>query len=596
MKKKSALLFVLGLTAGCLPTIAQAESSDASQSAVPVLSVESHLRGSAYTNGKSTLKYHLHTDVSYADDSNAVFTLTMPDGSEIDDSKIDCSSASVSLSQGDGYYSSEYVLLAAALDGEWQDGQYIYTLSDGDFELNLDQYPLVDLDSGREWSCLGGDGAGNYHFNLTVSGIVYDGEMVEAQTFPLDISVYGYNYSEDAINLYGETGTPPISPEFASLEEKADVSVPSSAQPVWTWIGAGDIPILCDHLADDFYITWDADSDASGLTSSDITVILTGQYGDMLILEPEKDYFVQSSRTETQIALTYQNWAFTPVYTSMTIEVNGEHASASETFDIASVYVYEAQQGGGGQTVDGTVTAYSFYGLANLESWEQLMSPAIYLLTCEQDGVIMYYTQEKDGTPSLTDDITKAFQFDASGPEERNQQLIGNTLYITARRDMREIEKTIGDETISFTQLYPGRDSGVNGGGSLLSPSDCDQSLQPEAGYAIPWGTDNWITNEKWAWQTGVEQGWTGISITPYTGKFEWEIPLGSSEQFSASLNGEDVDVIWQIVGDTDEGTSVSENGLVTVSETESHSSFAVTAADQEGRLGTVTIKVASPE
>lgn len=596
MKRKLASLFVFGLTASCFMTVAHAEDSASSQSGLPVLSVDSHLSGSAYTNGKSTLKYHLNTNVSYDSDSSAVFTLTMPDGSEIDDSKIDCSNASVILTEGDGYYPSEYVFLATSLDGEWQDGQYTYTLSDGDLELDLSQYPVLDPDSGREWSCLGGDGAGNYHFNLTVSGILYDGEPVESQTFPLDISIYGYNYSEDAVSLYGENGTEAISPEFASLEEKTGTAEQSQTEPVWTWVGTGDVPILCDHLADDFYITWDTDTDASSLTSADITVTLTGKYGDTLTLEPEKDYFVQSSETETQIALTYQNWAFTPVYTSMTIEVNGTNAAASQTFDIASVYVYEAQQGGGGQTVDGTVTAYSFYGLANLESWQQLMSPAIYLLSCEQDGVTMYYAEDENGTASLTDDITKAFQFDASGAEDRNQQLVGNTLYITTRQNLREIEKTVGEETISFTQLYPGRNSDVSGGGSLLSPSDCDQELLPEAGYVIPWGTDNWITNEKWAWQAGVEQGWMGISVTPYTGKFEWEIPVGSSEQFSASLNGEDVDVTWEIFGDVEEGTSVSENGLVTISETESHASFAVTVTDQEGHLGTVTIKVTQPE
>lgn len=591
MKRKLASLFILSLMTGCMANEACAESSD-----IPVLSVESSLSGSAYTNGKSTLKYHLNTAVSYDSDSKAIFQLSMPDGSKIDDSKIDCSNASVILDQGDGYYPSEYLFHATDLDGEWTDGLFVYTLSDSDLELDLTKYPLADLDSGREWSCLGGDGSGNYHFNLTVSGILYDGNPVEAQTFPLDLSIYGYNYTEDAVNLYGETGTAAITPEFSSLSAASATSPEAQQDPIWTWVGAGEMPILCDHLADNFYITWDTDTDGSDVTSADVSVTLQSAYGDTLSLTPDQDYFVHSEKGETQIALTYQNWAFTPVYTSMTIDVKNPNAETSQTFDIASVYVYEAQQGGGGQTVDGTVTAYSFYGLANLDSWEQLMSPAIYLLSCEQDGTVMYYAEDESGTAYLTENPEEAFRFDASGAEDRNQQLIGNTLYITTKKEMRQVEKTVGESTVVFTQFYPGRDSSVDGGGSLLSPSVCDSTLSAEPGYVIPWGTENWITNEKGAWQKGVETAWTGISVTPYTGKFEWEIETGASEQFEASLDDKAVDVTWEIYGDVDEGTSVSQDGLVTVAESESHPSFAVTVTDENGTLGTVTIKVVQPE
>lgn len=586
MKKKLASLFILGLTAGCLSAVAYADD------ATPTLSVESNLFGSVYTNGKSTLKYHLNTTLSYAEDSSAVLTLTLPDGSPVDDSKIDSSNATVILDEGDGYYPSEYLFHATTLDGEWQNGSLTYTLDDDALELDLTQYPLADLDSGREWSCLGGDGHGNYHFNLTVSGILYDGKPVESQTFPLDILVYGYNYSDDAVNLYGENGTEPIQPEFASLSDKSGAAAEAQAEPIFTWVGAGEVPILCDHLADDFYITWNADADASALTSADVTITLANERGDSKVLVADQDYFVQSDKGETQIALTYQNWAFIPVYTTMTIEVNGEGAAAAQTFDIGSVYVYEAQQGGGGQTVDGTVTAYSFYGLANLESWDQLLSPAIYLLSCEKDGTTFYYAEDENGTASLTEDMAQAFQFDASGPEDRNEQLIGNTLYVTSRQVMREVEKTVGEETITFKQAYPGRDSAISAGGGLLNPSACDPELKAAPGYVIPWGTTNWITNEKWAWQKGIEEGWIGISVTPYQGKFEWSVQKGASEQFTSAVS----DVTWQIFGDVDEGTSVSQDGLLTIAENESHPSFAVTVTDKDGNLGTVTIKVTKPE
>ncbi|MDO4274472.1 MAG: hypothetical protein Q4D16_12445 [Eubacteriales bacterium] len=581
MKRKSASIILTSLLIGCFPIAVSAAEA-------PVLEVESHLLGSAYTNGKSTLKYHLNTGVSYGEDSQCIFTLSLPDGSSVDDSKIDCSSASVSLTNGDGYYPEEYTFQAVELNGEWKNGQFIYRLDQGDLELNLDLYPLEDKDSGREWSCLGGDGHGNYHFNLTVSGIVYDGAEVESQSFPVDISIFGYNYTSDAQKLYGEEGSPTIQPVFSSLKEKTNTSPEVKDEPVWTWVGDGEKPILCDALADDFYISWPENIDASSLTNSDVTITLSNNNGETLALSADKDFYIQSEGSETQIALTFQNWAFTPVYTSMTIDVDGT-AKASETYDIGSVYVYEAQQGGGGQTVDGTVTAYSFYGFANLESWEQILGTPAYLLKTEKDGAEYYYAEDADSNGYLTQAPEEALTFDAV--EERNPQLIGNTVYITTRTDLKEIEKTVDGENIVFTQAYPGWDFPLPLG-SLLSPNACDESLEAAPGYVIPWGTENWITNEKWAWQKGIEEGWTGIEVTPYEGKYEWKVAKGASQQFSAETDS----LTWEIIGDIDEGTSVTQEGLLTVAEDESHPSFAVTVTDPDGNLGTVTIKVTNPE
>lgn len=579
MKRTIATLSVLALSLSCFPVISFAESP----SEAPSLEIESSLHGTAYTNGKSTLKGHLNTTVTYDSDSQAVFTLAFADGSEIDDSKIDCSGASVILDEGDGYYPSEYVFSAETLEGEWNDGQFTYTLSEGDFEINRDDYPQTDTDSGREWSCLGGDGAGHYHFNLTVSGIVYDGQEVESQTFPLDITIYGYNYTSDAESLYGETGVS-VTPEFASLADKSGASAEAETEPVWTWIGDGEQPILCDQLQDDFYVTWPDGTDASTLSAEDVTITLASGYGETRELVPDQDYYVSSSAQETQIALTYINWEFIPVYRTMTIQVAGENAEAEMTYDIGSVYVYEAQQGGGGDSTENVVTAYSFYGFENLESWEQIMKPAATVLACETDGVTMYYAEDADGNGSLTENVEEAYTIDASGEEDRNQQLAGNSVYITRKDTSDTVEKTIDGETVTFTQQSIG--------GGLLSPSECDPSLTAAPGYVIPWGTENWITNEKWAWQKGVETGWTGISVTPYEGKFEWSVEVGTSCQFEADAEN----VTWEIYGDVDEGTSVTQDGLVTVAETESHASFAVTVTDADGNHGTVTVKVAQPE
>ena len=77
MKRTIATLSVLALSLSCFPVISFAESP----SEAPSLEVESSLHGTAYTNGKSTLKGHLNTTVTYDSDSQAVFTLAFADGS-----------------------------------------------------------------------------------------------------------------------------------------------------------------------------------------------------------------------------------------------------------------------------------------------------------------------------------------------------------------------------------------------------------------------------------------------------------------------------------------------------------------------------------
>lgn len=577
MKKKVVSLFLMAIGVGCIGMQANAGGNADIQ-----LNVESSLNGSAFTHNKSTLKHHLETNVTYSDDSQAVFALTMADGSEVDDSKIDSSSAKVELVDGEGYYPSEYVFSATQLDGTWEGGQYIYKLSEGDLELNKSVYPLKDVDSGREWSALNGDGAGNYIFNLKVSGIVYNGNEVEDVIFPVSVHVFGFNYTEDAVSLYGEEGTLPIEPVFTELTDKPEVSDTA----VFTWVGDGDKPVLCDQKEDDFYISWPEGTDASGLTAQDVKITLTSSAsGKTKVLTADQDYYINAGAEETQIALTYINWAFVPVYDTLTIET----PNASETFDIASVYVFEAQQGGGGTTVDGTVTAYSFYGLQNLESWDQIMQPAYYLLFAEQeDGSVLYYAETEEGIGYLTDDQAQAYQLDASGENYRNQQLIGNTVYITTNSDMENVDKEVDGETIAFTVYAPGRNDAVSGGGKLKSPAECDQTLKAAPGYAIPWGTENWITNEKWAWQSSVEEGWCGINIAPTTGHGEFKMAVGTQQQFEADAKVEH----WEIAGDVAEGTTLSESGLLSIAEDETLPSFAVTAVGADGSVGAMNIKI----
>ncbi|MCI7813277.1 MAG: hypothetical protein SO016_03290 [Lachnospiraceae bacterium] len=582
MKKRMVLLCSALALCGCCSAIYAEEAT------APSLSVESNIYGSAFTHGKTGLVvYATNTQVEYAEDSQAIFTLVLPDGSPVDDSLIDCSNASVTLTDGDGYYTGEYAFHKTALDGKWENGQYVYRLDAGDLVMNLDTYPYPDLESVREMSSLGGDGSGNYYLNLTVSGIVYDGVPVEDQTFRIHIFIFGRDYRGDANTLYGEEGTPAIEAEFARLDTKTDALPDASSLPAWTWIGEGDKPILCDHLADDFYITWPSGSDASAITSSDVRVTLYSQYGDALALTGEEDFQVQSSEDETQIALIYQNWPFMPVYNTMTIEVDGPDGSIAQSYDIGSVYAYEAQQGG-----SGSVSIYSFYGLANLTSWDQIMSPAICVLSItDENGQTLYYAEDENGVGYTTDDITKAMQFDASGEEDRNQKLAVNSVFISKLNGQTE-DKVVGDETITFTKTTPGKDSGIDAGGGLLSPLNCDPSLEPAPGYVIPWGTENWITNEKWSWQANVNEGWEGLVVTPFVGHYKWEAEASSQVQFQASFHDEEVKVDWVIASNVDEGTSISEDGLLTIAPDESHATFSIRAIAEDGTLGAVNITV----
>ncbi|MFT4082653.1 MAG: hypothetical protein QM638_08710 [Nocardioides sp.] len=553
---------------------------------IPTLTVSSDLYGSAYTYGKSTLKEHFGGAVTFDPSTDAALKLTLPG---LDNSKIGGRTA-VALASGDGYYPSEYDLSSTAL-GAWSKGSSTYTLETGDLTLDTGDYPILDTDSGREWSCLGGDGQGHYTFNLAVSGITYNGLPVASRTFPLHVYVYGYNYTSDAETLYGD-GTA-VTADFAPLREKvADPPTPGT-RPIWTWVGDGSEPNLVDAKADDFYVTWPRGVNASALTAADVRITLHGRQGDALTLKPGTDYRVhQNSAGESQIALTYQNWAFEPVYDSMSVTVSAKHlrhasglvaTDLSASYDISSVYVYEAQQGGGGTTVDGTVTAYSFYGLRNLTSWRQLMSPATYTLKTTVDGTDEYYAADSSGTATLVTDPSAAMSYDGSGAADRNQRLIGNTLYVTTRLD-QTVSRTVAGRDLSFTKVYSG--------GGLLNPTTADQGLSATAGYAIPSGTTNWITHEKWAWQSSIASGWTGIDIEPYTGKFEWSLAKGGTQQFTA----DDPSVTWSLVGAESTSTTISADGLLTVGADETASSVAVVATSTtdhtaEGK-GTVNVDI----
>ncbi|MFF7331797.1 hypothetical protein [Streptomyces sp. NPDC008150] len=536
---------------------------------VPELAVTSDITGSAYTYGKSTLKEHFGGVVSFDKNTKAELALKLPG---LDNGKIDDSHSTVQLASGDGYFPDEYTLGADSLTHSFKQGRTSYALQQGDLALDMHGYPLADTNSGREWSCLGGDGQGNYTFNLRVGGLTYNGLPVAAQTFRVHVSIYGYNYTSDADALYGD-GTP-VQAVIAPLADKVSDPPSRSARPRWTWVGAGGEPNLADTAADDFYVTWPRGADASALKPSDVHLTLHSAHGDTLALKPGRDFTLHTGAGESQVAVTLQNWGFEPVYSSLSLTVDGKHVKGLTTDDrsalttsykVASVYAYEAQQGGGGTTVDGTVTAYSFYGLGNLTSPAQVFSPVTYTLSTGVGGTTEYYAQDASGAARLVTSVADAKVFDGSGASDRDLRLIGNTVYITTRLN-RTSTLTVGGTAVTFGKTYSG--------GKLLGPAASDQGLTATAGYAIDRGAANWVSHEKWAWQSSVSVGWTGVDIQPYTGKFEWTVAKGARQRFVA----DDPSVTWSLVGAHASGTAISADGLLTVAADETSTTVAVVA------------------
>ncbi len=195
------------------------------------------------------------------------------------------------------------------------------------------------------------------------------------------------------VYILGRTGTA-LAPTIEGLipVNALPSGVNQSGDVQWIWVGdtsadflGGEAkPVLCDNRQDDFFITWPEGTDASGLTANDVTITLRNQHGVSYQLKSEGEhiqYAVFSSTEEAQVAVTFQHAAFTPVFTTMTIAVDGGGLTASKTYDIASVNAYMVQQGGGGITVDGTVTAYSYYGYEGLSVGNAVQ--ATYVLKAE---------------------------------------------------------------------------------------------------------------------------------------------------------------------------------------------------------------------
>ena len=469
----------------------------------PELSVTSTIYGEAFTNGYTTQKAEDNIGVQYSEDGAAVLTLSFPDGTPVDDSRIDASAAVVSLEDGDGYYKEMLELRATALPNAWENGQTTYTLDTDDLVWDNMGYPCDN--GGLEWSGIGGDGNGHYAFNLKVSGIRYDGEDVADATFRVQIYAYGREFSGGSNGAGGYDDLLLPKAGKAALENAPE----AGSEPVVTWVGAGDKPILCDYSTDNFYITWPAGMDASAVNGYKIAVELRSDYGDVLPLEAGRDYKVYASADTTQVSVNYVYWPFAPVYTTLTITADtGDAEPFTADFDIASVYVHSVQTGGG-MAREGTVECYTVYGVDNIESWQTIMSQPTSMWVCEDPdsdaqstrvsvlGMLAnantFLKENEDGSLAVVHDLAEATVYDASGEDGYNVGLRSHTAFLTRRSATRT--EVIDGKTYTFTLAFSG--------GSDRVPQP--EEVTVARGYILG---DRLDTHQRWAWIFINACGW----------------------------------------------------------------------------------------
>lgn len=486
------------------------------------VSVESDLYGWGDTEGGTCIPRESENDVIYDSNTAAVMTIEIADEENFDEALLDTSGAYVQLDEGDGYYVEDLEFNGSTIDGQFEDGQYIYHLEAGDLNWVNDPSYEVEL-GGLEWSAQGGDGNGHYIFNMSVRGITYDGEEVAPGYFRAEVYIYGREFSKPddtwgvaTINRLKFHEIQPV-----TLAEKPSVT----DEPVWTWTdNAGyDKPILCDYpqegydSTDNFYISWPEGVDASQISADDITITLTGKYTNiypedqyvltpntqMVTLDngeqmPDGDYSVFASNDTTQIAVNMIYWAYSPVYTNMTISVNVENVDGYDetlemNYDIASVYTYRVQTGGGSNQ-DGTVTSQSIFGIENINdiSIEDLATVSgAYCYTSGKNEDKLWLIENSDGTYTVTSEETEATQYSDTDP-----QLLGHVLYST----QNETTVEYNNETLKF-KMNPS---------CTVKRADLSTTvLEAKEGFALSQSVGGWGDHMNWPWLNFLNQGWT---------------------------------------------------------------------------------------
>lgn len=397
----------------------------------------------------------------------------------LDDSLIDSSGASVKIAPGDGYYVEDFDFVPGTLGTDWTDGKTQYTMHEGDITFNNGGYPVSK--GGRSgFANLGGDGNGNSIVRIELSGLKYNGLPLSSSIIKYHEYVYGRTFNVEGGSLIADT-----QPDFSSDAENG-------------------IPVLCDPYPDELTVKWPIGYDASALTDGDITITLKSDYGDELTLTAGKDFTITTGADKTDITVSYINWANTPVYKKLTVDVATDHisidnemyhaaADISYDYDIASVYAYYNLSGG----MEGVLT-YSYYGIEGFKEWSQLYkAPYYYLTVTDGNGNKSYYS-EKDGKVSLVSSEEEATSFDAT--EELDPQVINNVAYITRGGSDVTQEKKVDGKTITFTKEYCNVEY-------LLKDVKDAEGITTADGYVIG---DTWEMHGRWPWQSFINEGYQG--------------------------------------------------------------------------------------
>ena len=518
MKKLIVFALAMMLALSCI-SLAMADTA-------PQVTVSSTIYGTAFTDGFSTLKAYTDNDLTIPGEpvtytGEATISIAFADGTPVDDAKIDLSEAKVAIVDGDAYYAEDFILNAAAVTGEAKDGQIVYTLNTGDVEWNQYGYPVAE--GGLEWSAIGGNGNGDYALNLEVSGIKYDGQELSPAVFRASYYIYGREFTAKASprnpagSVWGAGGYDNIViPEAVQADLTEEVT--ASDAPVFTWIGAGDQPILCDDQTDNFYITWPDGIDASGLADADVTLTLKSTYGDERVLIPNTDvitfeqnglsipngeYSVFAGENTTQIAVNLQLWAAAPVYNQLTIQVNGEN-TAEASFDVASVYTHMVQTGGGLDIQGKTVTVVCVYGIDNIESLTaaDVFDEVTYRYTYKegqgpQAQEKFFLVDDGNGGFTVTENKEEATVYPADGV---NVQLLGHSIFTT--NDAQSVDVEYNGETYTFTRAFS---YGNAAGSALKNPNGTEMKAAP--GYVLT-QKGTWDDHQRWGWLHFNNVGW----------------------------------------------------------------------------------------
>ena len=416
-----------------------------------------------------------HEDGLTFKNNQITFKFTV-DGKKVDSSLVNNSTAKVTLADGDGYYTTDYVYSDKGLSNKIKNASINYSIKPEDLQITNSGYVLGENGGGRGWSELGGDGNGNYNLNFELSGLKYNGLPISNKIFKAHIYCYGRTFKVDNGSIY------------------------ATSYLKWSTDSENNLPNLADQYSDNLILSWANGINASKLSEDDVTLTMESEYGDTLKLKRGTDFTLETSKTKTIIEVNYTYWANAPVYTKLKVDVDSEKlnwddrqykiSKISHSYDIASVYVYNVMAGG--QT--GTQT-WTVYGLDGLTDWQQLFDRPTYILSyIDTDGKIRYYSEASNG--SFVDEAN-ATTFDASG--DVKIALKDNTGYFTRRFDQTE-DKTIGGITYTFKKVYSHAEAAIK------NPNDI-QKVTVKAGYIIG---DSWEDHLRWPWQNFINKGCKG--------------------------------------------------------------------------------------